>query len=94
MTRFLIKLVSNGAIVVGCLLGFTNVTFMSATIAPLGLMIIAKLIGDQLILRATNNVTATITDALIAGFYLWAVSQHAELGFKHGGTFVAPLTPI
>ena len=75
MTRFLIKLVVNGAIVVGCLLGFTNATLLSATIAALGLTIIAYLIGDQLILRATNNVTATIADALIAAVYLWAVAS-------------------
>nr|WP_236841425.1 DUF2512 family protein [Brevibacillus formosus] len=72
------------------MLGFTNATFMSAPIAALGLTIIAYLIGDQLILRATNNVTATIADALIAAFYLWAVANMLIWDLSMGN-FLSPL---
>ncbi|MCM3145891.1 DUF2512 family protein [Brevibacillus sp. MER 51] len=75
MTRFLIKAAVNGIIVVTCLWWFANASWTSAILTALGLTIIAYLIGDQLILRATNNVTATIADAVIAGIYLWAVAR-------------------
>ncbi|RNB74094.1 DUF2512 family protein [Brevibacillus panacihumi] len=75
MSRFLIKLIINGVIVVGSLIWFTNATWGSAILAALGLTVIAYLLGDQLILRATNNITATIADAVIAAVYLWAVSR-------------------
>ncbi|MFS0918154.1 DUF2512 family protein [Brevibacillus sp. 179-C 1.1 NHS] len=56
-------------------LSFANATWTSAILAALGLTVIAYLIGDQLILCATNNTIATIADAVIAAFYLWAVAS-------------------
>lgn len=84
MNRFLIKLVLNGVIVVGSLLTFTDATWISAILASLGLTVIAYFLGDQLILKATNNITATIADAVVAGVYLWAVSNmlNWDLSFR------------
>ncbi|MFP3392399.1 DUF2512 family protein [Brevibacillus sp. SIMBA_040] len=88
INRFLIKVIINGVIVVGSLLAFTNATWLSAIVTALGLTVIAYLIGDQLILRATNNVTATIADAVIAAVYLWAVASMLNWDLSFGELFV------
>ncbi|AWX54719.1 MULTISPECIES: DUF2512 family protein [Brevibacillus] len=84
MTRFLIKAAVNGIIVVACLWWFANTSWTSAILTALGLSVIAYLIGDQLILRATNNITATIADAVIAGFYLWIVARWMDWPLSFG----------
>ncbi|HZG13386.1 MAG TPA: DUF2512 family protein [Candidatus Bathyarchaeia archaeon] len=74
MGRFLVKLVLDGIILVPFLMWFTEGTIFSILMTALGLTVIAYLIGDQMILRATNNVIATISDAVLAAVYLWAVA--------------------
>lgn len=88
MTRFLIKLIINGVIVVGSLIWFTEATWGSAILAALGLTVIAYLLGDQVILRATNNIMATISDAVIAAIYLWAVSRMFNWDLSFGELIV------
>ncbi|MEW9668635.1 DUF2512 family protein [Ammoniphilus sp. 3BR4] len=39
------------------------------------LSVIAYLIGDQLILRISNNIIATVADAGLAWIYFWAVAS-------------------
>lgn len=75
MSRFLIKLVVNGVIVVSMLRWLTDATWSSSMFAALGLTIIAYFVGDQLILRGTNNIIAMISDALITVLYLWLVAN-------------------
>ncbi|MED1797522.1 DUF2512 family protein [Brevibacillus porteri] len=84
MSRFLMKAAVTGMIVAICLWWFANATWASAILTALGLTVIAYLIGDQLILRATNNITATIADAVIAGFYLWFVARWMDWPLSFG----------
>lgn len=80
MNRFLVKLVIDGIILVPFLLWFTEGNLFFILLAAIGLTVIAYFLGDQVILRATNNVIATISDAVIAAVYLWAVA--ALLGWS------------
>lgn len=84
MSRFLIKAAVNGIIVVACLIWFADATWTSAILTALGLTVIAYLIGDQMILRATNNMIATIADAVIAAFYLWAIAEWLDWPLSFG----------
>lgn len=84
MTRFLIKAIVNGIIVVAFLRLYTEATWFSSVMTALGLSVIAYFIGDQLILRATNNITATIADAAIAALYLWMVSYYFKWSLSLG----------
>lgn len=74
MGRFLVKFVLDGIILVPFLMWFTEASLFSTIMTALGLTVIAYLIGDQMILRATNNVIATLSDAVLAAVYLWAVA--------------------
>lgn len=84
MTRFLIKLVVNGIILVPFLMWFTEGTFFSVLMTSLGLTVIAYILGDQMILRATNNVIATISDAILAAVYLWVVAAMLDWSLTWG----------
>lgn len=75
MGRFLVKWIVNGIVVVTMLMWFTEASFWAAFITASILCIIAYLIGDQLILRASNNTVATIADAVLAIVYLWLVAD-------------------
>ncbi|QQE76345.1 DUF2512 family protein [Brevibacillus composti] len=74
MNRFLLKLVLNGIVLIPLLYWFTEITIWQSILASVGLTIIAYFIGDQFILRASNNLVATISDAILAAVYLWAVA--------------------
>lgn len=74
MVKFLLKWLINGAIVVALLLYYSEATFWGAVCAATALTVIAYVIGDQLLLRATNNLFATISDFLLAAVYLYAVA--------------------
>ncbi|USG68176.1 YndM family protein [Brevibacillus ruminantium] len=82
MNLFLLKLVLNGIVLIPFLYWFTEISIWSSIVASIGLTIIAYFIGDLFILRATNNTIATISDAILAAAYLWAVSAtlHWSLG--------------
>ncbi|MDR7316475.1 DUF2512 family protein [Brevibacillus nitrificans] len=74
MTRFLVKIVMNGIILVPLLLWYTEATVFTAIVATLLFSVIAYLVGDRLILRASNNLVATVSDAVLAVVYLWVAS--------------------
>lgn len=78
MSQFFSKLLMNGVVLVLMLMWLSNATFWGSVFAAIGLVIIAYLIGDQLILRVTNNAVATVADACIAFFYLWLVARYAD----------------
>lgn len=84
MGRFLVKVLLNGIILVPFLYWFAQTTFWTSVFAALGLTIIAYLIGDQLILRATNNMVATIADAILAFVYLWALAAFFDWPLSWG----------
>jgi|HigsolmetaAR204D_1030405.scaffolds.fasta_scaffold01543_8 hypothetical protein len=71
--RFLVKFVFNAIILIPFLYWFAEVSMLTSAIAALGLTVIAYL-GDRLILRASNNTVATLSDMLLCFVYLWAIS--------------------
>jgi membrane protein DedA with SNARE-associated domain len=72
--KFITKIVLNGIIVIPLLMWFAGASFMSAMITAVALAVIAYLLGDQIILRASNNTIATIADAVLAIVFLWMVA--------------------
>ncbi|MFD0669875.1 DUF2512 family protein [Cohnella sp. GCM10027633] len=64
--KFVFKWLLNGVIVVTMLMMYADVSFTEAAITATVLTIIAYVLGDQLILRATNNTIATLCDAVLA----------------------------
>jgi membrane protein HdeD len=72
--KFIIKLIVNGIVVVPLLMWFSQATFFQAVCTAVVLCIIAFLIGDQWILRTSNNTVATIADAVLALVFLWLVA--------------------
>jgi membrane protein DedA with SNARE-associated domain len=74
MDKFIKKIVLNGVVVIPLLMWFAGASFMSAMITAVALAVIAYLLGDQIILRASNNTIATIADAVLAIVFLWVVA--------------------
>lgn len=80
--KFGVKLVLNGIILVPLLLWFTDASFLAILLASVILCIISYIVGDQMILRATNNTVATIADAILAFIYFWVISVSANWGLS------------
>lgn len=75
MNRFIWKLVLNGIVIIPFLYWFTNASILGIVITAIILAAISYLIGDQFILRRTNNAIATIADAVLAYIFLWVVAS-------------------
>lgn len=73
--KFVFKWLLNGVIVVTLLMMYADASFVNAAITATALTIIAYLIGDLWILRATNNTIATLADAVLAYVLLWAAAE-------------------
>ena len=71
LNRFVVKLIANAIVVIPLLIWFSEAGFVESLIAALVLAVLAYLVGDQLILRMSNNTVATISDAVLAFVYLW-----------------------
>lgn len=78
MDKLLIKFVANGAIVVILLMMLSEATFLESLITAVVLSLIAWFLGDQMILRKTNNWVATVSDAVLAFVVLWAAAAVAD----------------
>jgi hypothetical protein len=89
--NFLIKLLLNGIVLVPLLLWFTDATWVGVVIASVILSALAYLIGDQFILRASNNTVATAVDAVMALIYLGAVAYFADWGLSFSELIVTVL---
>ncbi|WP_036717955.1 DUF2512 family protein [Paenibacillus harenae] len=88
MIKFLLKWLVNGAVVVSLLLYYTDISFWNAAIAATVLTIIAYLLGDQLILRRTNNIIATIADFVLAAIYLGVLAYAFDWDLSMGETLM------
>lgn len=86
--KFVLKWIVNGAIVVCLLMFYAHVRFWEAAIAATLLTIIAYLVGDQFILRRTNNAAATAADAVLAFVYLWIASYVRDWNLNVGEMLV------
>ncbi|MCR2804092.1 YndM family protein [Paenibacillus soyae] len=95
MLKFLLKYIVNGAIVAVLLLYYTEISFWSAVLTATGLTVLAYLIGDQIILRATNNWFATACDIGLAAGYLGILSYFYDWELSLGETlFIAALIGV
>lgn len=73
--KFFWKALLNGIFTVPLLMFFTEASLTEALLASLALSIVAYVIGDQMVLRLTNNPIATVADIGIAFIYLWIVAN-------------------
>ncbi|MGM0881313.1 MAG: DUF2512 family protein [Bacillota bacterium] len=87
MIKLLLKWLVNGAIVVSSLMYYSTTTFVNAAIAATVLTIIAYFVGDQFLLRRTNNLIATVCDFLLAVVYLGALSYVFDWQLSWGEAF-------
>lgn len=85
VVKILFKLLLNGAIAVTILLWLTKATFWEAAIASVVLSVIAYLLGDQYVLRISNNTVATLVDAVLAFVYFWVVASLLKWDLSIGG---------
>lgn len=84
MFKLLLKWIVNGAIVVSFLMYYSNATFGTAAVLTTGLTALSYLIGDQMILRATNNGFAAACDVVLTTVYFGLFSSLLELGLSWG----------
>jgi hypothetical protein len=91
MEKFLLKILLNGIVVIPLLLWFAEATFMASLITAVALSTVAYFVGDQLILRASNNITATIADGVLAFAFLWIVSEFMLWSITFGQLFTIAL---
>ncbi|MCP3775795.1 YndM family protein [Paenibacillus sp. MZ04-78.2] len=73
--KFIVKLLLNGIVVVPLLMWFSEATLLQAVITALVLSIIAYLVGDQWILKVSNNTVATAADAVLSFAVLWMAAR-------------------
>lgn len=84
MNRILRKILMNGIVVVPLLMWFTEATLWGSIMTALALSVIAYLLGDQVILRMSNNIVATVADAALTFFYLWLVADWMDWSLTIG----------
>lgn len=82
--KFVLKWILNGVIVVLLLMYYTNINFLNACITATALTLVAYFVGDQLILRATNNTIATLCDFVLAYGVLWMAADSMRLDLGTG----------
>ncbi|SFJ32359.1 Protein of unknown function [Paenibacillus sp. UNC496MF] len=73
--KFVLKWIVNGAIMVASLMYYAHASLWHAVVTATVITIIAYFVGDQLILRITNNPVATIADAILAYVLLWLAAD-------------------
>jgi hypothetical protein len=78
LTKFLWKTAADGIVVVSLLLWFTEATFWGAVLTSVALSAIAYLLGDRIVLPASNNIIATVADGLLAFLFLWLVAYFSN----------------
>jgi hypothetical protein len=88
MGKFLRKSLMNGIVIIPLVLWFTEATFFASLITALALSTIAYLIGDQVILRMSNNMVATLADAGLAFAFLWVVAIYTGWSLTVGEMFI------
>lgn len=82
--KFILKWLLNGAIVTLLLMYYADVPFFTAAITATALTLIAYFVGDQFILRASNNAIATLADGLLAFMVLWIAAYQMDWNLSLG----------
>jgi len=75
MGKLLQKILWNSLVLIPLIMGFSNATFIESLLAVIGLGLFAFAIGDQFVLRMSNNLVATVADAVLAYLFLLFVSD-------------------
>ncbi|AEI39477.1 DUF2512 family protein [Paenibacillus mucilaginosus] len=80
LLRFAVKLLMNSAVLIPLLYLLTEgAASPGQLVTAAGLLtVIAFVIGDQWILRESNNGLATIADMGLGGLYFWGVSRYYD----------------
>ncbi|WP_134703576.1 DUF2512 family protein [Ammoniphilus sp. YIM 78166] len=65
------KLLLNGLVIIPFLLWFSDASFGVAVVTSIAFSVLSFLLGDQILLRMTNNTTATLVDAGFALAFFW-----------------------
>ncbi|WP_372637678.1 DUF2512 family protein [Cohnella sp.] len=86
--KFVLKWLLNGVIVVTMLMYYAEVSFINAALTATVLTLIAYFVGDQMILRATNNAVATISDAVLAFAVLWGAAYMMDWPLSFGEALI------
>jgi hypothetical protein len=82
--KFIMKWILDGAVVALLLIYFADVSFLEAAITSTALTIITYGIGDQVILRSTNNAVATFADGVLGFFILWIAAYSMKWAIHLG----------
>lgn len=75
MEKVIVKLLVHGVMITAMLMLLSDAGFGTALMAALGIGVVAYLVGDLLILPRTNNVIATVADAVLVFVMLWAIAE-------------------
>lgn len=89
--KFILKWIVNGAIVGSLLIYYADVTYVMAALTATLLTLIAFFVGDQLILRSTNNAIATVADAVLAFVFLGAAAYTMNWDLNAGEILIITL---
>jgi hypothetical protein len=82
--NFVMKWILDGAVVALLLIYFADVPLLEAAITATALAIITYGVGDQVILRSTNNAVATLADGVLGFFILWIAAYSMKWDINLG----------
>ncbi|MFD2333463.1 DUF2512 family protein [Cohnella sp. GCM10020058] len=86
--KFVLKWLVNGVIVTTLLMYYSNASFLGAATTATILTIIAYMLGDQIILRSTNNAIATVSDGIMAYLLVWIAAYAMKWTISPGEILV------
>jgi hypothetical protein len=72
--RYGVKLAMNGSVLIPFLYFVTDASVTQIVMSCIVFSVIAFLVGDQLILRYSNNTVATLADFGLTGLFFWIVA--------------------
>lgn len=85
--RVCVKIVMN-AVLIPLLYLQTSASVTEIITTSIVFSLVAFAVGDQWILRGSNNAVATIADAAMAGLYFWMAARLFHWGLSNGELFV------
>jgi hypothetical protein len=86
--KFIFKWLINGVIVSSLLVFYTDINYITAAFIASALSVIDYFIGDQLLLRATNNTVATIADGVGTLLFLGIVADSMNFDLSFGESLI------
>jgi hypothetical protein len=91
MEKLIVKLLVHGVMITALLVALSDATIGAALMAALGIGIVAYLLGDLLILPKTNNIIATVSDAVLVFLMLWVIGETAGWTLSFGDMLIITL---